>query len=363
MSRKHRQQAIEAAQRASEAARILQQRSQQAREGQEVDPPTEPTEPPEDQGKRPEPRNDPRRLAMEEIEERHERTRAEEMNPSEEPQEPQAELEAETPAEPETPTEPAAPEPIKTVRVKVDGEEFDVPEADVLEAGGVPIYQRERAAENRLRKANEALAETKRVQAEIAQWAQKQVQQQPAPAKPTVTQLLHDNIDTIRWGTPEESAAALQKVIELANPQLDPRAISNYAVTQIQKQNAVEKFKDEFSDVVANPLVLKLAITLENERLAELTKTGQPPADWVQFYRAIGNEARSVMGRQSQAAPATPVSSDSTSQPAVDKEARKASIVTLPTAAARAALPEAPKPETRDDVLNAMRKARGIPTG
>lgn len=381
MSRKSREHAQEAAERASEAARILQARGQEARTAVQQDAAApsdshvDPATGEENAGvHRPEPRNDPRRLAMQEIEERHERTQAE--NPyANTPEQAQDAPPPEPPAAPEPaettpqavttdqpPVEDAAA-PIKTVRVKVDGEEFDAPEADVQAAGGINAYQRDRASENRLRKANEALAETRRVQEQIAQWAAQQIKAQPVAEPPTVAKLLQDSIETIRWGSSEESAAALQKVIEASNPRLDPRVISDYAVQEMQKQTALVGFKAEFADVVANPLVLKLAITLEQERLAEMRKAGQRPADWPMFYRTIGNEVRSVMGRPSQPAQAAPVTTDSTSQPPVDKEGRKASIVNLPTAAARAALPEAPKPETREDILNQLRKTRGIPTG
>ena len=82
----------------------------------------------------------------------------------------------------------------------------------------------------------------------------------------------------------------------------------------------------------------------------------------LKFYRTIGNEVRSVVGRSSQPAKATveaPVGN--TSQ--TDKEPRKASIVNLPTASTRAAVKEDPKPETREDILNDMRKRRGLPIG
>lgn len=356
MSRKHRQFAGEAAEQASQAARVLQQRGQEVK-AEQAQAPLEPR--PETDAPRPEPRNEPRRLAMQEIEDRHNAVQMQNSVVPEEPEtEPKVEPEPKTEVQPETKPE-AAPEPqVKTVHVKVDGQEFDVPESEVEAAGGVNAYQRDKASENRLKKANETLADTRRLQMQMAQWAQQQFKP-PVVEAPTVAKLLQDNIDTIRWGTPEESSAAFQKVIEAASPKVDPQAIAAYSVYKIQQENAKELFRKEFSDVVADPLVLKLAVVLENERLADLKKVGQMPADWATFYRAIGNEARSVKGRPSQP---VVVSTDSTSQP-VDKEARKASIVNLPTAAARAALPEAPKPETREDTLNMLRKTRGIPTG
>ena len=244
--------------------------------------------------------------------------------------------------------------PVETVKVKVDGQEFDVPKADVEEAGGIKAYQKERAADNRLKKQSELLAETRRTQAQIANWIQSQ--QPPAAPVKTDTEFIQEKMDVIRFGTPEDSAAAMSEVLARGRPNIDQNQIVNQAITAMQQQAAENQFVQEFSDIVHNPLLLKLIIQEKNDRLARLTSV----PDWSNFYRSIGNEVRGAIGRQSQ--PATPpATAGTTSQP--DKEARKASIVNLPTAAARAALPEAEKPETREDILNEMRKSRGIPIG
>jgi hypothetical protein len=90
-------------------------------------------------------------------------------------------------------------------------------------------------------------------------------------------------------------------------------------------------------------------------------RPGQP-IDWQKFYSTIAHEVRGAFGRQSQPAaqPAAPTGGNP-SQPVSEKEARKASITTLPTAAARATPPAEEKPETREESLNRMRKARGQP--
>ena len=183
-----------------------------------------------------------------------------------------------------------------------------------------------------------------------------QSQQAPKAPEQTPDQFMQSKVDVIRFGTPEESAAALREVMDRNTQRIDPTAITNAAVSKMQQNMALESFQHEFSDVVSNPLLLKLGITLESERLAQMQ--GQAP-NWPTFYRSLGNELRSLTGRPSQSSQA--VKTDSTSP--VDKETRKSSIVNLPTAAARAALPEADKPETREDTLRNMRKARGLPTG
>ena len=308
-------------------------------------------------------RNEPRRLAMEEIEVRDLKTKGIEIPKEELESEivpariapaPVAEPAPETPAPDVKPVETPPAEPIKMVKVKVDGQEFEVAQTEVDEAGGVTAYQKDKAAENRLRKANETLAESRRIQAEIAQW----IQQQTKPAVETDDQFIASKIDVIRFGTPEESAAALKAVLERSK--IDQNAVTRNAVTIMQRNLALDIFKKEFQDVASNPDLLRLAVFLENELIPQ----AGPNLDWQNFYRSIGNRVRSVVGRPSQSAttPTAAPTSD-TPSPASDKEARKASIVNLPVAAARAELPKEEKPETREDVLNQMRKSRGIPTG
>ena len=256
----------------------------------------------------------------------------------------------------------AAPEPAAPVyvRVKVDGKEFDAPQSEVEDAGGIKPYQVMKAQENRLKAANEALAQTRQAQAYIAQMIQAQ-----QPKTPTLTddQFIASKVDTIRFGTPEESAAALREVMQRGNPKIDQDVITKNAISQMRQMGAVDNFKKEFQDIVSNPILMRAAAQIENERRPQTNHE----TDWETFYRGIGNEVRSAVPRQHQsAAPAVAKVADQTADttsPTSDREARKASIVNLPTAAARATLSDDSKPETREDILNQMRKARHLPTG
>jgi hypothetical protein len=358
MSRRNRDAAAAAA--ASEAGRVLQQQRQ--------DPSPEPEQAPVkvERGERPPTRNEPRNRAMDEIYEadrqrkgfniEQEADTTKEVTPEVAPEvAPEVKAEAPAPVAAEAVEAVSAPVP-ETVRVKVDGEEWDAPKAEVDEAGGLVAFQKIKAAERRLEKAKEAATEASKAQAAIIEWA-KSLQQQPAPAQPkTPADLLKEKIDTIRWGTPEESAAALQEVLAQQNRPVDPQQLVGHALTAFKQNMAVERFKTEFQDIVSNQLLLKLATQLQNERLTELK--GNIP-DWDNFYRSIGNEIRSVVGRQNQ----PPAASAQGNTSLATKEEKKSSIVSLPTASARAELPKEEKPETREEILNRMKKARGIPTG
>lgn len=318
---------------------------------------------------RPESRNEPRRLAMEEILARDRETKgiAEEAeeNPEEKPEEPESEKPEEKTSEQEQNQQVEAQEEVaaesepvvEMVKVKVNGKEYEVSKSDVEEAGGIRAYQTSRAAEERLEEAKQIAADNRKVQNEIAQYLQSLRPQQP---KQSTAEAIASKMDAIRFGSPEESAAAMQEVINLTNPPVDQNQLTAKLLDTVNRNNAVEKFHEEFQDIVANPLLFKLAIALKDERAQQAYTDSRGNVDWHDFYRKIGNEVRSAVGRQSQ-----PSSAQTASTPSqqTDKEAKKASIVNLPTAQARATLPKEEKPETRADVLNAMRKSRGVQTG
>lgn len=340
--------AAEAARMAASAGQVLNVQAPEPERDHRVEPAHEPQEPIKT-------RNEPRERAMAEIEAREARERGEPIAAA--PEEPVEVPSDSTPPgspDPEA-AAPKTPEPAKTVKVKVDGVEFDAPADEVEEVGGVRAYQLMKANENRLAKTNEALAQTRQLQAQLAEMAKAQA---PKPVTTTDAEFIQERIETIRFGTPEESAAALTEVMGRGRQTIDQNQLVNQAIAAMQQQAAESQFVQEFSDIVHNPLLLKLIIQEKNDRLAKLKET----PDWSNFYRSIGNEVRGAIGRSSQPAQ-QPQNAPAGNPSQPDKEARKASIVNLPTAAARAALPEAAKPETRDDILNEMRKKRGIPTG
>lgn len=364
--------AEEAAKAASEAGRTLQARR------------SEP-EPESESRREPDPRladlprgNPEREAVFDEIVARRDK----ESGLSEElKDEPATELpetpKAEEPKPEETPAEaPAAevapeavaptveqPTTIETVKVKVDGEEFLVPKTEVDEAGGIAAYQRDKASEKRFKQSNEALAEAKR----IAAWFAQQQQAKAEPEKPKVSdqEFLMSKMDVIRFGTPEEGAAALREVMERSTTRIDPNSIIEQATAKIRHDAAVSDFDKEFSDLVTNPVLLKAIVAIRNERIEQHQKARQPIADWATFYRQIGNEVRTAVGgrpHQSTATPATAAATapTGTTSQVSDKEARKSSIVNLPTAGSRAAPAEVQKPESREDIIKDMRKSRGL---
>lgn len=373
MSKRDRQrQMADAGRQASEAGRTLQAQRTFEKPA-ETEPAPENTGG-EDGGARFKPRNDERDNAMAEVVARHERenfAEASEPAPAPEPRraaapesEPAPEPSAPaTPAAPDDPSQEPAPEPVKTIRVKVDGEEFDAPEADVEEAGGIAQYRMYKASENRLKKANDAMAEAKRMQAQIAESVQQFAAAVPkAPVEPVKSpaEVIKESLAQIRFGTDDDAAAALQKVLDsVAQKAPDEATLTASIMSRVGQENGKEVFVKEFSDIVTNQILLSTAITLENAALANAKKNGQAIQDWSVFYRSIGNQVRSAFGRSSQSAPAPAVTTGTPSQATSEKEARKASITQIPTAAARATPAEPDdKPESREQTLAKMQAWR-----
>jgi hypothetical protein len=339
----------------------------------------EPSEPEQNELRRVHTRNEPRWNAMNEVVERHNKTSG--MEPEVPKDEPKAEAKAEAPeapkAEPEAPkVEPKAetpvePEPqVAVTKQVVDGKEYEVPQAEIDEAGGPAAWRKSKAADNRLAEAKETLAESKRTQQQFTQYLQSVAQQQPQqPTQQQVEhqQFLQNRLEYIRQGTPEQAAQALNEILARSVPQINPEAIKNQTIMEMRYASGADNFKKEFQDISVNQNLMQYAGFIENQKLAQLRQRGvfNDPRiamsfDWNEFFRSIGNEVRSAV-RPPQPAPVA----QTPSQPSQgsEKEARKASIVNLPSAAARAELPKEEKPETREDVLNQMRKKRGLHTG
>jgi hypothetical protein len=351
--------AAEAAMQASEAGRVLRaQREEKAPE----------PEAPQVEGERPPARNEPRQRGMEEIERRDLQNKGLDT-PKEEEAKP--EVPDPTPLTPEqilaaNQESQPAPAPVveevvpETVTVKIFGEERQVPKEEVEEYGGIKAYQIAKAAEVQLREAKEAQAEARRERENLMRHLQQQMQ--PKEPIKTPAQIVQEKIDLIRFGTPEESAAALQEVLEKSQTKIDPNHLLHQAVQLFNEQTAFAKFKSDFPEIASNPELEKFATMLGREQALEIYKLGKTP-EWSKFYTDLGQKVRSVIGyKPNQPAPIA-TTTGQTSPGSSEKEARKASIVTLPTAAARAKQPEEPQPPTRAEIFSEMRRGRGQHTG
>lgn len=280
--------------------------------------------------------------ALEEVRKARQAEEADEPTHEAEPPEPAQEA---APAAVEAPP-PAVESPFVTV--KIDGVESQVLKTEVDEYGGVKAYQIIKAQEKRLHETSRLLAEAK------------QLSQPAKPAEPVKPpeQIIREAVEKIQLGTPEEAAVALQQILTQAVPKAaDPQAISREVFIMNQVAMAENAFVAQNKDLLDNP-ILKGAVILEkNRRLMEYQRANRLPEDWNQFYTSIATDIRAAIGKPTIATPVVPASQPTSGL--AEKEARKASIVALPTASARAAQPEERKEPTREELLARMKKARG----
>lgn len=350
----------EASKEASEAGRVL--RAQREAEAETTTRP---------EGERPAPRNEERREAMEEVLRRDLETKAkdgikiDEDEPVKTETVPEAKTEVapevttevttEAPAEPEQPEVVAAP----MVKVKILGEEREVPQSEIDEYGTVKSYQIAKANEAQMREARELAAESKRTQENLVRYLQQQMQ--PQVQQKTPQQVILDHIAELQYGNPEQAAAAWQKIQEATSQKVDPNQIIRSAVMQMQEQQAMQEFRREFPEIAAEPRLEKFASMLGVEKAQKMFKEGKVP-EWSSFYRDLGNEVRSLVGRPNQSAAPAPTTGQTSSVPSA-KDARKASITVLPTSSQRAEVKKEEKPESREDIFNEMKAKRDKLTG
>lgn len=288
----------------------------------------------------------------------HEQPRPEPEKPAAPEPEPVATATATEPTETAPAPEPAAEAPAapEMVEVKIDGEVRQVPKQEVEDHGGVRAYQIIKAQEKRLQEVNRYASQM----GQMFQQLQQSMQPPPQPQK-KAEEVIRDAIAKIQLGTPEEAAAAFQEAIGTLVPKpVDTQTAAMQAYLLNQVTQAENQFIRDNPDLVGNPMLKQLVISEKNRRLGEMQQQKRLPEDWNAFYTSIATDLRQALGRPPIATPVSQPASQPTSGLA-EKSARKADIVALPTAATRAAAPEAEKPLTRDEILARARKARGQP--
>jgi hypothetical protein len=346
---------------ASEAGRVLR-----AQRDKPVEKP-EPVTPRHEQN----PRN---KIYAELVESRKTEEVAEDKpEPTPEPTpEPDAVAPASPPVDPPPSTEPVAAAP--TVKVKVFGEEMDVPQSEVDEAGGVAAYQKQRAADVQFKKANEVMEQARKEREQLMQfYAQHFQTQQPQVTPQQAAARKAELVEQMVYGDTQQKLAAYEELSKINSPQIDQNQIMAQTIHTLMRLQAEDKFKDEFSDVLGNPLLQRLALQMRDD-LLQVSAT--KPLDWNKELRGVGNQLRALVGRTTNPT-STGVTNTTTGQtipataspqgtPTSAKEERKASnIVSLPQASARATPKEKEEltpDQARNKALRDMRRARGQPT-
>jgi hypothetical protein len=231
----------------------------------------------------------------------------------------------------EATTEPAPAE--RMIKVKVDGQEKEVPESWVIDAG-IKAVQKESAADRRLEEATLLL---------------KSAQEAATPKKQPLPEMDEAELaNRIRMGSDEEAQEAVR--ILQGRDKATPEQIADMAEDRVMKKiefkDAVSWFKSEYKDIVADPYLLNLAISEE----ARMRESGDSRG-YKDVYKDVGDAISKKLVEWKGGKPTVDTSTD--------KRERKTNIVNLPSASARQAAPEQPKPKTTSQIIEEMRVKRG----
>lgn len=295
---------------------------------------------------------DRRRLEVaERIQARIEATRAEDNAAAEKIY---AAAEGGDPDEPDDADEPeapaaAAPEPEAPVKLKVDGQEFEVPRADVLRAGGgnleagIRIMQMETAAQRRLDHSKAIAAQAQAYAQQVLAASQAMQQPQAQPATPDDAAL----IEAIRFGDPAEATRAFQVLEERAaqratsrmQPSMTPEQVQFLVQDRIDYQKSMEVLQRDYSDIVSDPHLNVLAGSIFQQKRAAGDQRSR-----VEVLAEVASEIRKWRGE--------PV------KPSPEKLERKKTIQVVKPANVRSTSEPEEKPKSTEQIIAEMRAQR-----
>ncbi len=213
----------------------------------------------------------------------------------------------------------------RMVTLVVDGQQIEVPEEKVFEAGRRTL-QKESAADKRLKEA----AELHRKATEFFNSAASDYR---APSAEDVH--------------PGEPAQAIDQeaLVQRALQEFEKR---NY---ERQAKSAHEQFKAEFPEIISDPMLMRLAIDLEDKRLATAAALGEMPGDPLAAYRAHGESIRKWKQSFSPAGTQSGVTAESRLE-------KKRNLVVVGGNAVKATPPAQPRTLSTSEVIEKMRQAR-----
>lgn len=235
-------------------------------------------------------------------------------NPQYEPDAPGIEADFE-PAPTEDPVE----------KLKIDGEEREVPQSKVLEEGRRAM-QKELAADKRL---EEAALLKKQYEELLAR-----ANQQFAPPPETTRE---DDLSEALQNAPfdPEAAKRVADAIKARNATPD---VMSLVREEIQNQHMLDRFKTEFKDIVEDERALTLAASMEAQKRQAGDK--RPLYD---IWAEVGNDIRTWKAGLS----------------GQTKQEAKAKLQDINVASARIEQKDTPRPPTMSEVIDRLAKSRG----
>jgi hypothetical protein len=252
--------------------------------------------------------------------------------------------------------EAAAP-PAKKVKIKVDGQELEVDEEQIRTAG-IRTLQKETAADKRLEEATRLFKEA---QAAIAV-AQQGAVQDPnkggaslphaggGAADVLTDEAFTEAVKKIQYGSEQEAGAILKDLITKAARAGQPEQLTLDRVAEmLDFRDATRWAHDEYKDILGDPK-LKALFSSEEKRL----RAAGDMRPYREVYKDIGDGLREW--KKGFAPEPKQPANPGTSRETVKE--RKASVVVIPSAAARREAPPQPKEPTASQTIDKMREAR-----
>lgn len=252
----------------------------------------------------------------------------------------------------------ASSEEVKKRTLKVDGEDVEVDENKIIDAG-IRALQKESTADKRLEEATQLLKEAKE--------QTKKPDSQPSTTDAENTSLSLDEAKqlshSIQYGDEDESAAAIQKVFGRNTATQDIKGMSavdiNAAVDDKLNFNSavamLEKSPEDggYSDLLEDP---ELRVELENKE-AELTANGFD-GSYQDKFKAAGDAVREMKEfREWKANPNGKKDPVTDMQGRQQKKAGAASTVAS-ASGTKTEEAETEKPMTRSEIVEDMRRSR-----
>lgn len=214
--------------------------------------------------------------------------------------------------------------------IVVQGQQVQVKKSQLLDAGRRTL-QKEATADKRLQEATEMLRQAQAYAMSLRQSAQ------PSQDAGQNTQSPSEQDATNRSGQANQSQATP-----------DLRALVKHELWLTNAESAAQRFRTEFKDIAEDPMLMRLAAQLEDERLATAESTGEPLGDPWEAYKKHGETIRQKFGKPQSVQPAV----------SEDRQERKRSTTTVVGSGARMQQTSTPKPLSTSERIENMRIAR-----
>lgn len=234
------------------------------------------------------------------------------------------------------------------VKIKVDGQEQEVDEDKVREAG-IRALQKESAADKRLEEA----ARLKKEAEQMLATAKPQDQDtRPSTDGAVIEKLTDDHylkaVKAIQYGSEAEASTALKGLIAEAakSGQSDDLTLSQVG-EYLEFREATKWAHDEYKDILGDPK-LKALFSAEEKRM----RAAGDMRPYRDIYQDIGGGLRDWIKGKAPQPESKPVNGLEA------RKERKATVVNVPSAAARQPAPPQQKEKSPSDVINEMRARR-----